>query len=208
VASIRSRLSTATQSPNQQTLICLLIFAGCSVQFLLGFYNMDHPNFIRDNLCRELIISMPNVTSDIYTYADSWMAAFTRHPKLHPSYSRALLLICRASLLFNHNHHFCRVHDMFTPFNIFMQTHSLVRSHTYMHYVNALHHGNPTKTYRWSGIRAIALKASKCFRDSQNLQKNFSRQRPVCSRHQDLRFVETFKNFTPCILYEITNHLL
>ena len=38
--------------------------------------------------------------------------------------------------------------------------------------------------------------------------KSFTRQRPVCSRHQDLRSLKTFKNFTPCILYEITNHLL
>jgi hypothetical protein len=135
------------------------------------FLNMDHPNFIRDNLYRELIISMLNVTSHIYTYADSWMAAFASYPKLYPSHSRALVLICSASLLFNHNHHFCRVHDMFTPFNIFVQIHSLVRSHTYIHYVNALHHGNTTKTYRWSGIGAVALKASKSFRDSQKLQK-------------------------------------
>jgi hypothetical protein len=56
---------------------------------------------------------------------------------------------------------FAGVYDMFTPFNIFMQMHFLASSHTYMHYINALHRGNLTKTCPWSGIGAITLKSFK-----------------------------------------------
>ena len=104
---------------------------------------------------------MFNVTSHIYNHAGSRMAAIASHPKLQPSHSRALFLICIAYLLFKHNLHFCRVYDMFTPFNIFMQMHLLALSHTYMHYINALHRGNPTKTCPWSGIGAVTLKSFK-----------------------------------------------
>ena len=104
---------------------------------------------------------MFNVISHIYTHVGSWMAAFASHLKLQPSHSRVLFLICRAYLLFKHNHHFYRVYDMFTFFNIFMQMHLLASSHTYMHYINALHRGNPTKTNPWLGIWAITLKSFK-----------------------------------------------
>ena len=144
------------------------------------------------------MLFMFNVTSHIYTHAGSWMAAFASHPKLQLSHSRALFLICRAYLLFKHNLHFCRVYDMFTPFNTLMQMHLLASSYTFMHYINVLHCGNQTNTYPWSGIGAITLKSFK----------SLTRQRPVCSRHRDLCSLKTFKNFTPRKLYEMTNHLL
>ena len=137
-------------------------------------------NFIWANLHRELIFFIFNVTSHIYTHVGSWMTAFASHPKLQPSHLRALFLICRAYLLFKHNHHFCKVYDMFTTLNIFVQMHSFTSSHTYMHYINALHRSNPTKTCPWSGIGTITLKSFKklyltktCLRPgiAQNLQK-------------------------------------
>ena len=43
---------------------------------------------------------------------------------------------------------------------------------------------------------------------SQKLQKALPDKDRSVVRHQDIRSLKTIKNFTPSILYEMTNHLL
>jgi hypothetical protein len=90
------------------------------------------------------------------------MAAFASHPKLQASHWRALFLVCKAYLFSDISIIFWRVYDMFIPLNIFMQIHLLASSHSYMHYINTLHHGKPDKD-----LSVIRLRGHH----SQKLQK-------------------------------------
>ena len=87
--------------------------------------------------------------------------------------------------------------------------HSLASSPTNMHYINALHCGNPTKTCPQSGI-GPSLSSFKKLQRLSKASKSFLRQRSIHNQasrpslFQKLQIIP----FTPCILYEMTNHLL
>ena len=87
--------------------------------------------------------------------------------------------------------------------------HSLASSYTYMHYINALHRGDPTKTCPQSGIGAVTLKSFKKLERLSKASKSFSQKVLSIIRYRDLRSFKSFKKtFTPRKLYEMTNHLL
>jgi hypothetical protein len=77
--------------------------------------------------------------------------------------------------------------------------HSLASSHSNMHYINALHCSNPTKTCPQLGIGAVTVKS---FKKLARLSKASPEKVMSITRHQDLRSFKNFKkNPSPLAYY-------